>query len=240
MVRYDHSMVDPRTLPIVLLPGLDGTEDLRRELLDKLSVRRPVQLIEYPIDRVLGYDKLVAYVIERAPRGPFIILGESYSGPIAIEIAAADRRVAGLVLAASFAQHPLPSQLAALVWALDLGWTPKRLIAAALLGSWSTPAIEARLKGALAKLPREIVQARVCDALRVDKRDQLRWVHCPLLYLHGRGDRLVRRKSVDEIIGARPDCQVHRLDAPHMLLTTHADAAAAVIDQFCSELEAAP
>jgi pimeloyl-[acyl-carrier protein] methyl ester esterase len=230
-------MVSSQPLPIVLLPGLDGMGELLRSMSAQLAARRPVDLIDYPLDRWLSYAELVAYVVGRVPDRQFVILGESYSGPIAIAIAKTDPRVAGLVLASSFARHPLPAQLAHLVWALDLKWAPKPLIASALMGRWSAPETETQLYRVLAKLPREIVQGRVRDALRVDKLDQLRRTRCPLLCLHGRQDRLVGKRSVHEIIDARPDGKLQWLDAPHMLLTTHAEAAAGIIDAFCSRLE---
>ncbi len=230
-------MIDPRALAIVLLPGLDGTGELLKGLSEQLAGHRPVELFDYPLDRQMSYAELVTYVVKRAPNRRFVILGESFSGPIAIEIAETDPRVSGLVLAGSFARHPLPAQLAPLAWALDVRWVPRRIVAAALMGLRAAPEIEAQLNGVLAKVPREIVRARLHEALRVDKRDQLRRTKCPLLCLHGRQDRLVRKKSVDEITDARPDGEVHWLDAPHMLLTTHAATAAGIINQFCSELE---
>jgi hypothetical protein len=87
---------------IVLLPGMDGTGELLGNLSDELSTHRPVQLIGYRVDRPLSYDQLIFYVRERVPNDRFVILGESFSGPIAIEIAATDPRVVRLVLASLF------------------------------------------------------------------------------------------------------------------------------------------
>ena len=47
----------------------------------------------------------------------------------------------------------------------------------------------------------------------------------------------MRKKFVDEIIVARPDCRVHCLNSSHMLLATDAEAAAAVIEAFCGQLD---
>ncbi len=226
-------MGTPDKTAIVLLPGMDGTGELLGALSDKLSAHRSVQLISYPVDRPLNYDRLVAYTRERLPDDRFVALGESFSGPIAIEIAATDPRVAGLVLASSFARHPLPTRFAVFARLLDLRWIPAAIVVAALMGSTATPELEARLGEVLARVPRDIMRARAREVLRVDKRDRLREIECPVLCLHGRRDRLVRRKHVDEIVAAQPDCRVHWLDSPHMLLATHAEAAARVIEDFC-------
>jgi len=112
---------------------MDGTGELLTALVDQLSLLRSAQIISFPANRSLGYDDLIAYVAERTPKGRFAILGESFSGPIAIEIAATESRVAGLILASSFARHPIPSLFAPLANVLDLRWVPTKLVEAALL-----------------------------------------------------------------------------------------------------------
>jgi pimeloyl-ACP methyl ester carboxylesterase len=183
-------MHTPEKIAIVLLPGMDGTGELLRTLAEKLSTHRPVQIIGYPVDRFLSYDLLVSCVRDRLPNDRFVVLGESFSGPIAIEIAATDPRVVGLVLASSFAWHPLPTQLTVFTRLLDLRWIPTSVVVAALMGSAATPQLRVHLRQVLATLPREIIRARAQDVLRVDKRGRLREIKCPVLCLHGRSDLL--------------------------------------------------
>jgi len=229
-------MSSSKATAIVLLPGMDGTGEFLRALAERLSSDRPVRLIDYPTDRVLEYDQLVAHVRECLPSQRVVVLGESFSGPIAIEVAATDRRIVGLILASSFARHPMPRQLAPLTKLLGVRWMPTSVIAAALMGSWATPKLRQRLRDVLADLPREIIQARARDVLRVDKRKRLSETRCPVLCLHGRSDRLARKGPVNDAVAARPDCQVHWLDGPHMLLATHTDMAARIIEEFCGHL----
>ena len=229
-------MLTPEKTAIVLLPGMDGTGELLRPLAKLLSTYRPVQLISYPVDRFLNYDQLISYVRGCLPNDRFVILGESFSGPLAIEIAATDSRVDGLVLASSFARHPLPAQFALFARLLDLRWIPTTLVAAALMGSTATPTLKEHLRQILATLPRDIIRGRALEVLRVDKRDRLSEIKCPLLCLHGRSDRLVGKRHVDEIVTLRPGCQVRWLDSSHMLLATDTDRAASVIEDFCEHL----
>jgi pimeloyl-[acyl-carrier protein] methyl ester esterase len=171
------------------------------------------------------------------PNRPFAVLGESFSGPIAIEIAATDPRAVGLVLASSFARHPLPALFTVLARLLDLRWLPKRIIAAVLMGSTATPELTARLRRVLATLPHKVLQYRAREVLRVDKRNRLREVTCPVMCLQGRFDRLVSKRQVDEILTAQPRCHVHWFDSSHMLLATHPDAAVKAINQFCEHID---
>jgi pimeloyl-[acyl-carrier protein] methyl ester esterase len=160
----------------------------------------------------------------------------SFSGPIAIEVAATQRRVAGLILASSFARHRMPRLLVPLAQSLDLTRVPRRIVEAALLGSSRRPDLVESLHRVLAALPREVIRARALGVLRIDKRNRLLAVTCPMLCLHGRYDRLVRKKYLDELTASRPNCEVRIFDAPHMLLETHAAEAAIAINHFCDRL----
>jgi pimeloyl-ACP methyl ester carboxylesterase len=176
-------------------------------------------------------------VLERLPHRQFVILGESFSGPIAIEAAATQQGVAGLILAGSFARHPMPTVFVHLVRMLNFGWVPAGLVERALLGSVEGQDLKATLRRVNATLPPDIIRALVSEVLRVDKRDRLREVSCPILYLHARFDRLVSRKCLDEVTSLRPHCEVRTLNAPHMLLETHPVEAASAINDFCEQFE---
>lgn len=223
--------------PLLLLPGMDGTGALLEDLKMRLLKRRHVEVISYPADPTLGYDALTELVMTRLPREPCVVLGESFSGPIAIEVAANEpQRVAGLVLAASFARSPLPALLAPLAARLDLRWVPRWAIEAVLLGSAGTPALKASLRKVLATLPRDVIRRRIAEVADVDKRERLRQVACPILCLVGSRDRLAGRRCADEIAQVHPRCMVRMFNTPHMLLETHPAPAAAAIDAFCDQV----
>jgi pimeloyl-[acyl-carrier protein] methyl ester esterase len=230
-------MTADNEVPLLLLPGMDGTGVLLAELKARLLRRRRVEVLSHPADPTLGYDALTALVMERLPGERCVVLGESFSGPIAIEVAAREpQRIAGLVLAASFARSPLPAFLRLLAGRLDPKWTPRWAIEAALLGGSGTPALKASLRKVMATLPPEVIRRRTAEIAGVDKRERLRRVACPILCLVGSRDRLVGRRCADEIAKAHPGCTVRVLDAPHMLLQTQAGPAADAIDAFCDRV----
>ncbi|MGJ4931070.1 alpha/beta fold hydrolase [Bradyrhizobium sp. HKCCYLS2038] len=234
-VLQNH-MTPTSDIGLILLPGMDGTGELLKPLAERLSAHRPVCIMAYPIDRHLDYVELTDFVGERLPGDRFVILGESFSGPIAVAIAATNPDAAGLILASSFVRHPLPQWMSALTWLLDVRWMPSTVIAAALMGSGATPELARTLRCVLRELPPSLLRARARDALRIDERLRLGETTCAMLCLHGSADRLIGRDEINDIVAARPDCELHRLDAPHMLLATLADAAAAIIDDFCNRL----
>ena len=121
--------------------GMDGTGELLDALAKRLSLSRRVHIVSYPLDKPLGYAELTGFAAARLPEGRFAILGECFSGPVAIEIAASEPRAAGLILASSFAWHPLPSLLAPFARLLDLRRMPCKIIDAALLNSVAMPGL---------------------------------------------------------------------------------------------------
>jgi len=89
---------------LVLLPGLDGTGSLFAPLLAHLPETLVPVVVKYPHDQVLYYEQLFPYIREVMPwNEPYILLAESFSGPLAIKFAAAQpENIHALVLASAF------------------------------------------------------------------------------------------------------------------------------------------
>jgi pimeloyl-ACP methyl ester carboxylesterase len=96
-------------MKLVLIPGLDGTGDLFAPFVDAL-VGVECRIIAYPPDREMNYAEHEAFVREHLPAtGDFVLLAESFSGPVGVSIAAAPpANLRGLILCCSFASNPLP------------------------------------------------------------------------------------------------------------------------------------
>jgi pimeloyl-ACP methyl ester carboxylesterase len=224
-------------VPIVLLPGLDGTAALRTAIASRLAFSRAVTVIAYDDDPALDYDALDGFVRARLPAGRFVVLGESFSGPVAIRLAYDERdRVAGLVLASTFARNPWPSWLASAVSLLDARYCPDRLADLILLGDRASPELSRVLHQVVDALPRTALQARSRAALTVDVSTLLAATTCPALCLSGSSDWLVQRRCASHIRALRPDCEMIVFDGSHNLLMTHVDEATLAINQFCDKL----
>lgn len=83
-------MTADQTLPVlVLLPGLDGTGKLFAEFVRALNPTVECVVVAYPKDQPMGYEELEGLVVSALPKDrAFVLLGESFSGPLAIRIAA--------------------------------------------------------------------------------------------------------------------------------------------------------
>src|SRR5262249_11759259 len=93
-------------------------------------------VVRYPGDQAIDYAGLEAVARGFLPKQtPFVLLAESFSGPIALAIAAAPpANLKGLILTCAFARNPRPGlrRLQAFVPLLPIGWVPTALLAGPL------------------------------------------------------------------------------------------------------------
>jgi len=223
-------------MTLVLLPGMDGSGDFFDALSRQLPSSWRTQVVPYPVDQPLSYSQLTRLVWAALPEdGPFVLVAESFSGPVAIQVAAA--QPAGLVdvvLCATFASNPRPtlSPLRRLtrwapVWAMPAG-----LLARWLLGTEANAAWTERIRHAMNKCSGAVLRARAREVLLVDVRDQLANIQVPVLYLQATGDRVVPAKALVDIQRVLPGIRVVRIDGPHFLLQSRPRACAEQIKAF--------
>lgn len=218
---------------LVLLPGMDGTGDLFAPLLAALEGRLPVQVLRYPPDRPAGYQELTDFARAALPSDrPFVLLGESFSGPIAVTLASeAPPNLRGLVLCCSFVRNPVPwlAWLAPFARWLPVRAAPTRLIAWFLLGRYSTRQWREALGLALAKVSAATMRARTRAVLTVDSTAALRRTNVPLLYLRAAEDRVVPVSASREVMRT---ATVVVIAGPHFLLQVAPAEAAKAIEAF--------
>lgn len=220
-----------------ILPGLDGTTRMLDGFVAQARAAGfdDAAAIGYPHDRVLDADGLEAFAREQLPGDrPFVLLGESFSGPIALRIAAdPPPTLRALVLSTTFATTPVPllSPFAPLTRIAPV-LTPMPLLSWLLLGRWRTPALETALQEALHTVSPEVLRSRAALALRIDARDALPRIRVPTLYLRAKQDRLMHPSAGDTILRGITDVRLHAIDGPHLLLQTSGEACAEAIAAF--------
>ncbi|WP_437670362.1 alpha/beta fold hydrolase [Sorangium sp. So ce131] len=236
-------------LRLLLLPGLDGTGALFEPFvsaLSALSADIAPEVVRYPADRALDYDALEALVAERLPaRGPYVLLGESFSGPLALRLAC--RRPGGLVgvvLVATFVTNPVwlvPSLARHLVgpW-LFRRRAPEFVSRHYLVGAGASAAWIERVAANVETVDPAVMAARVREVLSVDARALLQRCAVPLLYLGAAGDALVPPRVLREICRLRPDLECATVDAPHLVLQLAPEASAQAIEVFLRRVAAQP
>jgi len=226
-------------ITLVLLPGMDGTGELFAPFIAALDGAFEVVVVRYPGDRALGYEALEGIAREALPKDrPFVLLGESFSGPIAVSIAAsAPPGLVGLVLCCSFVRNPLPA-LRRLVWLVDglpMRLAPVRLLGHLVLGRDSTAALRDALVRSLGQVSPAALKARLRAVLGVDVSAKLETVSVPVLCLRASRDRVVPRSAGALVMRLAPRSQHVEIDASHFLLQGAPNDAARVVRQFASE-----
>jgi pimeloyl-ACP methyl ester carboxylesterase len=224
----------PRAL---LLPGIDGSGRLFSPLLQARPRGIVPEVVPFPPDRTLGYDELAALVRERLPRGRFALVAESFSGPIAVRIAAErPPGLVALVLAATFLHrpmnpllHPVRGLVGARLFGLGM---PAPLVRHFMAGPDAPRAIVSEVQAAVAAVSPAVLAHRVAESLRVDAREDFARVQVPVLWLSPTRDRLLRASAADEALEIRPDIEVARIEAPHMILQRCPHASLARIEEL--------
>jgi pimeloyl-ACP methyl ester carboxylesterase len=235
--RGNAAVIEAANRKLILLPGLDGTGVLFRPLLRVLPQPIEPVVISYPTREPLSYDELFSYVTERLPNEPFVLLGESFGGPLSLRIATGEfaHRVRGVILAGSFVKCPydfVPRWAGALVPPLPLSALPALAKIKSWLGMYATEEHYSLSAEALSMVSANVFAHRVREIVRVDVIEQLLACRAPLLYMQGARDRVVWPGNLSLIQRLRPDVRVARIDAGHMILKTRPDAAALVIAEF--------
>jgi pimeloyl-[acyl-carrier protein] methyl ester esterase len=222
---------------VVLLPGMDGSGSLFDDFIAALGTRTIT--IAYPPDRPLNYEQLECFVESSLPGEPYILLGESFSGPIAIRLASRCLpNLQAVVLVCTFAT--LPGRRAP-VWfrkfaALIPFWrVPVRFGAPALLGDDHSPALRRKLLEAVERVVPSVWRARLGAILDVDVTAELATIRVPILYLRAERDRVVPQAAAAIISSQAVHARVVTISGPHALLQCRPSQCAAALKVFAGD-----
>ena len=225
---------------IILLPGMDGSGSLFEDFIASLPSGVEAMVVKYPPDRALDYAELEALARAALPiQGPFLLVGESFSGPVAVALAASSPvGLRGLVLVCSFVRSPiaLPRVLHPLISLLPVWLVPIRIAAAVLLGRFQTAALCARLESVMATVRPAVWRARLRAVLSADVARCLSNVKVPVLYLRAENDRVVPRSAFEIIAHLLPKVSLVELEGPHFLLQAKPVESAAQVGAFAREV----
>ncbi len=230
------------TLKLILLPGMEGSGEFFGPLIKALSPSVATQVITYPQDIALNYTQLTEIIMESLPKDvPYAVLGESYSGPVAVNIAEAKpAMLQAVILVCTFVRSPIPipKTLRKLVSLYPASWIPLRLVAIFLLGKHVTLEMQAHLGNVLAKVTNNVFKERLLSILNVDVSQKLPAITVPLLYLRATEDKIVPQKAAQLIVAQQPNAEIVSIEGPHFLLQTKPDLAASHILAFLRRLNA--
>lgn len=216
---------------------MDGTGLLFEPLLEALSGWLQPKVVAYPAHEPLGYAGLLPSVREVCPTdAEFVVLAESFSGPLALMLAASEPPgLRGIILCASFIRCPLRTAfrwIAAAARPIHFRLAPTWPARWALFGRHETDHLRRLFATAMATVSPAAMAARARAVASVDVAAELRMCRVPLLYLSAQQDRVVAPSCLATIRREKPDIHVVELPGPHLLLQTLPVEAAYEVGQF--------
>lgn len=173
---------------------------------------------------------------------PTILVAESFSGPLAIRLAARTTQVRGLLMVASFARAPRLARLSAAL--------PRALLRAGLALPAPRWAVEsAMLAGAdtelvslaastIASVPADTRARRLAAVAGVDDRETLASLRIPVLWARATRDRLVERAHADEARTLGASVEVRDVEGPHLLAQAQPADIAALVAELMARVRA--
>ncbi len=224
----------------VLIPGMEGTGLLFAPFVRALPEWVKPVVVAYPGDHPLDYAGHLKCVMAALPNDePFVLLGESFSGPLALIAAARKPKgLRGVILSATFVNWP--SVLT--VWIARLAVTlgvfrlkSTQLFSRIILGEKASIELRALFSKALSRLTPTVLAVRAKAVMTVNCMEELRSCPVPVLTLVAKRDRIVCRSCGEEMQRLRPDIEITRFDAPHLILQM---ATADAVERICRFLAA--
>lgn len=209
-------------VPIMVLPGLDGSVGMLTKFRDLAPHGFDVTLLELPHDGD-SYVRLAQHLSDTiAGTRHCVLIAESFSGPLAVMLALQHpQSVAALVLVASFVTSPLPFVARCVPWSAVFryplpAWVARRY----MLGAHCEPSLVCDLREAVGATSARVLTHRLREISRIDVTKALLELTCPVMYLRPTDDALVPQRCVETIRRLRPDAAIYRIQGPHLILET--------------------
>lgn len=235
-----------RMVSLVLLPGMDGTGALFEPFVNALNAITasgapvPLTIVSYPQTGPQTCAYLKNWAAAMFPvDGPIVLLGESFSGPLAIALASElPSRVIGLVLCCTFVRNPRPhvGWIGGLASVLPAPLPPIAVLSHFLFGRFATPTLRVALESALALTAPAVLRARLKSVITADVSAEAKRIKAPVLYLRASEDRAVPASASIKIQRLGLAMDVRLFEGPHCLLQSAPEATAAAVSSFVREL----
>lgn len=225
---------------VVVFPGLDGTGRLTDAFADGDWHGHPVRMVSLPKEGPQDYPSLVRALLPTLPEGRLILIGESFSGPLAMQLAEHERgRVEALILVGGFCASPAPAGLALMpLRPLFFVPPPAHLLKKFMVGADAGKELVELLTMTLQSVPSATFANRARVVLTLAEKDCPVPDDLPVLLLQAQHDALISWEHQSRLERHFPEAEAAWIDGPHLLLFTRPDACRAAITGFLSSLPA--
>jgi pimeloyl-ACP methyl ester carboxylesterase len=228
-------------MKLVLLPGLHGSAQLFQPLIDRLPGEIDTQIISYPAGVKLDYTQLRNMILSQLPKQDFMLLAESFSGPLAYQIASRNpKNLKAVIFVASFLDNPRPLLLNSITITL-LSMLKMLPLSVFAVKTWMTGTKVSKQIISLCKQSLDILSPGLVS-YRLTEIAQLRSRHwpcrCKAIYIQARHDKLVPRRCVEPFKLAFADLEIKTLNSAHFVVQTLPEDCAKVIVDTINQITA--
>lgn len=229
-------------MDVVLLPGLDGTGTLFSPFTRKSPEWANPVVISYDREQAQDYEQLANIVLKSIDQdSPYILVGESFSGPVAVLVAAkAPSNLIGVILCASFVVNPRPLMsllfFPAIFRTMFSMGLPEWIIKFSLIGWEGSPELVKAVSSIIRSVSPEVLIARMRMVIEADVTIQLASCTIPLMCISSTNDRLVTRRSISTLRSIKPELSSVQLNGPHCILQSKPAEAWQVISNFVDKI----
>ena len=223
---------DNLQMKVVLLPGLDGTGVLFKPFIDALPNYIDALVISYPPNLKLSYENLVEFVISQLPEENFILIGESFSGYIAYQVALRKpENLKSVIFVATFISNPRPFllslsslPLSSFIFSVPI---PNFIIKSFLLGWTANKQVIDLFKQSIKQVLPDILFFRLQEISKIPKKHQL--CEIKATYIQATDDKLVPKKCVDNFKKVFNNINVFQIEGSHFILQANPLACAEIV-----------
>lgn len=231
-------MTFPRNQHLVFMPGLDGTGKSFEPLLPYIAPDTRVTIVRYPTDKFLSFEDTVEWAAAQIPGGhPPVVIAESFSGPVAVQMIASGRvKARALVLCATFARSPHP-----------VAWRVMRFLRLPLLIRPDMPGLFFKFvigndqqiaallplwKKVHTDVPPHVMASRLALINNLNVTQELKKLTIPCCYLQAMDDRIVPSRCLKDFDRNIPHLYIKKIKAPHFILQAEPQACLAAVSDF--------
>jgi len=206
---------------------MHGTSELFTSFQTSLKYHVPnnprIETVDYPNNIPQSYSNLLTWLDKQLdPTIPRILIAESFSGPLAIQLAQLrPDTIQGVALAASFSHHPAPASLSLLPFRhIFKLLPPSAVLRHFLLGEKATPTTIQELKSILKTTSKPALEQRIRSILSLEEKDCPSLPNTPILILQAQHDNIIPWATQTHLESHFPHAEVHWIPAPHLMLQT--------------------
>ena len=223
---------------LVLIPGLDGTGELFKPLLDVVPESIQTKVVTYNDCDSRELETIVSHVTKQLPNDrPLIIVAESFGGPVAVRLLQQNFEVLSCVFCATFTDAP-QKLLLTLARYLPTNFLlskplPKAILKHVFLACKTSQDRINLIQQTILGVSASKMNERLNLLATIDVTEQLKYLpNIRYCYIKAKNDWLVPSRCAGIFKAGLQDIKIHEVNGGHFILQANPIECWRVIEKF--------